>query len=80
MVDICINNTWWIFVQYSYADLRLLFVGESSAHAQFLLHSDIIRLCRSHPVVCALSSIHIGVFSKEFFMTPVLYLCFAIRV
>ena len=37
------------------------------------------RPCKSHPVFCTLSAVRTGVFSKEFLMTPVLYLCFAIR-
>ena len=40
---------------------------------------NIFEHCESHPVFCALFAIRTGVFSKEFWLTPVLYLCFAIR-
>ena len=40
---------------------------------------DIFRHCKSHPEFCALSTIRTGVFSKGFLLTPVLYLCFAVR-
>ena len=40
---------------------------------------DIFRHCKSYPVFCALSAIRTGVFSEEFLLTPLLYLCFAIH-
>ena len=72
-----INNNLFLSGGYSYGTRTLTFVCYS--YGNLLLNSDIFRLCNSHPVFCALSAIRAGVFSKEFLLTLVFCLSFAIR-